>query len=83
MVTPSDPYFDHFDGYLEFVEDDASLFRDISIREPTPEQEPVSPEFLLYLGRHPKGEDDSELATVETPDSPREPCVGGRAVEIE
>ncbi len=83
MVTPSDPYFEHFDGCLELVEDDAGLFRDMSTREPTPEQESVSPELLWYLGRHPKGEDDSELATVEAPDSPREPCVGGSAVEIE
>ena len=59
MVTPSDPYFEHFDGYLELVEDDTSLFRDMSTREPTPEQEPVSPELLWYLGHHPKGEDDS------------------------
>ena len=83
MVTPLDPYFEHFDGYLELVEDDASLFRDISTLEPTLEQEPVSPELLWYLGRHPKREDDSELAAVEMPDSPREPCVGGRAMEIE
>ncbi len=65
------------------MEDDASLFRDISTLEPTPGQEPVSPEWLWYLGRHPKGEDDSELETVETPDSPREPYVDGRAMEIE
>ncbi len=83
MVTPSDPYFEHFDGYLELVEDDTSLFCDMSTREPTLEQEPVSPELLWYLGRHPKGEDDSELATVATPDSPRLPCVGGRTVEID
>ncbi len=49
MVTPSD-YFGHFDGYLELVEDDASLFRDISTREPTPEQKPVSPELLCVMG---------------------------------
>ncbi len=42
-----------------------------------------SPELLWYLGRHPRGKDDSELAAVETPDSPREPCVGGHAMEIE
>ncbi len=83
MVTPLDPYFEHFDGYLKLVEDDASLFRDMSTRGLTPEQEPVSPELFWYLGRHAKGDDDSELATVETPDSPREPCVGGRAMEIE
>ena len=83
MVTPLDPYLEHFDGYLELVENDTSLFRDIPSLKPTPEQEPILPELLWYLGRHPKGEDDSKLATVETPESPREPCVGGRAVEIE
>ncbi len=83
MVTQSDPYYEHFDGYLELVEDDAGLFRYTSTREPTPEQEPVLPELLWYLGRHPKGEDDFELATVGTPDLPREPCVGASAVEIE
>ena len=49
MVTPSDPYFEHFDGYLELVDDDSSLFRDTSALGPTPEQEPVSPELLWYL----------------------------------
>ncbi len=65
------------------MEDDASLFHDISTLGPTPKQETVPPELLWYLCRHPIGEDDSELAAVETPDSPREPCVGGRAGEIE
>ncbi len=83
MVTPSNPYFEHFDGYLELVEDDSSHFRDTSTLGPILEQEPVSPELLWYLGRHPKGEDDSEWAVVGTPDSPSEPCVGGRAMEVE
>ncbi len=30
MVTPLDPYFEHFDGYLELVEEDFSLFHDRS-----------------------------------------------------
>ena len=55
MVTPSDPYFEHFDDYLELVEDDVSLFCDISTLGPTPEQEPVSPKLLWYLGHHAKG----------------------------
>ncbi len=83
IVAPSDLYFKHFDGYLELVEDDASVVRNISTLEPTPEQESVSPELLLYLGGHPKEEDDSELAAVETPDSHRETSVGGRAMDIE
>ncbi len=28
MVTPSDPYLAHFDGYLELVDNDTSHFRD-------------------------------------------------------
>ena len=32
MVTPPDSYYEHFDGYLELVENDASLFRDMSTR---------------------------------------------------
>ncbi len=63
--------------------DDSSLFRDTSALGPTLEQKPVSPELLWYLGRHPKGEDDSELAVVGTPHPPCEPCAGGRAMEIE
>ncbi len=65
------------------MEDDSSLFSDTSALGTTPEQEPVSPELLWYLGRHPKGEDDSELAVVGTPDPPSEPCAGGHAMEIE
>ncbi len=83
IITPSDPYLEHFDGYLELVEHDSSLFRDTSAMGPTPEQEPVSSELLWYLGRHPKGEDDSELAVQGLPDPPSEPCAGGRAMEIE
>ena len=48
MVTTSDPYFEYFEGYLELVEDDASIFHHISTLEPTPERESVSPELLLY-----------------------------------
>ena len=48
MVTTSDPYFEYFDGYLELVEDDASLFHHISTLEPTLEREAVSPELLWY-----------------------------------
>ncbi len=83
MVTPSDPYFEHFDGYLELVEDDSSLFRDTSALGPTPEQKSLPPELLWYLGHHPKADDDSEVAAVGTSDPPSEPCAGGHTVEIE
>ncbi len=83
MVTPSDPYLQHFHGYLELVEDDSSLFRDTSALGPMPAEEPVSPELLWYLGRHPKGEEYPKLALVGLPDLPSEPCAGGRAMDIE
>ncbi len=70
MVIPSDPYLDHFDGYLELVEDDTSLFHDIPALEPTSEQKPISPELLWYLGRHPKEEDDSKSVLEGLPDQP-------------
>ena len=55
MVIPSDPYLEHFRGYLELLVDDSSLFRDTPAMVPTPEQKPISPELPWYLGRHPQG----------------------------
>ncbi len=83
LVIPLDPYIEHFDGYLELVEDDSSLFRDILALGPIPEQEPVSPELLWYLGRHPKKGDDSKPVLEGLPDPPSEPCAGGRTTDIE
>ncbi len=83
MVIPSDPYLEHFDGYLELMEDDSSLFCDTPALGPTPEQEPVSHKLLWYLGCPPKGEDDSKLSLEGLPDPPSEPCAGGRAMDIE
>ncbi len=62
MVIPSDPYLEHFDAYLELMKDEYSLFRDTLALGPTPEQEPILPEWLWYLGRHPKKGDDSKPA---------------------
>ena len=39
VLTPLDPYLEYSDGYLELVEDDSSLFRDIPALVPTPEQD--------------------------------------------
>ncbi len=39
MVIPWDPYLEHFDGYLEMVEDCSSLFHDTPALGPTPEQD--------------------------------------------
>ena len=65
IVIPSNPYLQHFDGYLELVD---SLFHDISALGLNLEQEPVSPELLWYFGRHPKGEDDYKLALEGLPE---------------
>ncbi len=45
MVIPLDPYLEHFDGYLELVEDDTSLFHDTPTLGPTPKKEPILPEL--------------------------------------
>ncbi len=55
MVTPSDPYLEHFAGYLELVVDDSSLFRDTSVLGPTLEQQPISPELFGIWVLTPKG----------------------------
>ena len=82
MVTPSVPYFEHLVTLSWWR---MTLVSSVTYQlcGPTPEQEPVSPELLWYLGLHPKGEDDSELAVMGMPDSPNEPCVGGHAMKIE
>ncbi len=52
-IMPQDQYVEHFDGYLEPIEDDSALFRDPTDREPSLT---VAPELLWYLGHHPSGE---------------------------
>ena len=47
MVIPLNPYLEHFGGYMELVEDDISLFPDTPALEPSPEQEPISPELVF------------------------------------
>ncbi len=51
-IRPQEQYVEHFDGYLEPIEDDSALFRDLTDREPPLA---VAPELLWYLGRHPDG----------------------------
>ncbi len=46
---------EHFDGYLDLIEDDSALFRDFADREPSLA---VAPELLWYLGHHPEGKDE-------------------------
>ncbi len=83
MVIPSDPYLKHFDGYLESMDDDTSLFLDTPTLGPTPEQEPDSPKLLWYLGHHAKEVDDSKSELEGLPDLPSEPCAGSHAMDIE
>ncbi len=45
---------EHFDGYLEPIEDDSALFR--TFTEQVPSTLTVAPELLWYLGPHPKSE---------------------------
>ncbi len=57
---------EHFDGYLEPIEDDSALFRDLTDREPSLA---VAPELLWYLGHHPEGkyEPTPESGKASTP----------------
>ena len=65
-ITPQDQYVEHFDGYLEAIEDDSVLFRDLTVREPSLA---VAPKMLWYLGPHPKGKDEptSEPGKAQSP----------------
>ncbi len=47
-----------------------------------PTHPPTHPPFGIWFVT-PKGEDDSKLAVVGTPDLPSEPCAGGHATEID
>ncbi len=83
MATPSDPYMEHLDGYLELVEDDSSLFQDISVMVTTLEQEPILPELLWFMGHHSKEGDRPENAVNGLPDFPNEPHAGSHTTDIE
>ncbi len=85
LVIPSDPYLEHFDGYLELVEDDSSLFGDQPTLVATPEQEPISPELLWYMSHHLNEEGEPEKVLNQLPDPPGvpEPPSGGCPIGIE
>ena len=83
MVTPSNPYLEHFDGYLELGDYESSLFHNIPALGPTPEQEPISQELLWYLGCHPKEWYDSKPALKGLTDPCSELRAGGRTMDIE
>ncbi len=63
-IITQERYVEHFDGYLEPIEDDSALFRDLTDREPPLA---VAPKLLWYLGRHPDGKDEP------TPESGKAP----------
>ncbi len=67
-IRPQEQYVEHFDGYLEPIEDDSALFRDLMDREPPLA---IAPELLWYLGRHPDGKDEPTPETGKAP-SPAE-----------
>ncbi len=41
-----------FDGYIELVEDDSTLFRDPTPPLLSPSAQAIPPDFLWYMGRH-------------------------------
>ncbi len=53
-VIMQEQYMEHFDGYLEPIDDDFALFR--TLNEQVPSTPTVAPELLWYLGPHPKSE---------------------------
>ncbi len=57
-VTLQDQYMEHFDGYLELIEDHSTLLRDSSDRVSSTA---IAPELLWYLCHHPKDENEPEL----------------------
>ncbi len=65
-VLPQDPYLQHFNGYIELVEDDSSQFRDSpALVSPTSEK-PISPELLWHLSHHPS----MDQGSISMPDGP-------------
>ncbi len=81
-VSPSDPYMENFDGYLEQLEDDSSLFRDSPVLVPTPEQKPISSELLWYLDCHSKGDNVPKNALKGLTDLPSVPHANCRTTDI-
>ncbi len=51
-LTPCEQYVEDFDGYIEDVEDDSTLFRDPTASVLSPSAQAIPPELLWYMGRH-------------------------------
>ncbi len=45
-----------FDGYIELVTNDSTLFRDPTAPIPSPSAQAIPPELLWYMRRHPAKE---------------------------
>ncbi len=65
-ITSQEQYVEHFDGYLEPIEDDSALFRDFTDRELSLA---IAPELLWYLGHHPEREDEPTPESGKAPSS--------------
>ncbi len=52
-LTPCEQKMEDFDGYIELVEDDSTLFRDPTAPVPSPSAQAIPPDPLWYMGRHP------------------------------
>ncbi len=74
---------EHFDSYLELVDNDSSLLDDIPVLVPTLVQNDISADLLWYMGQHPKGGDEPENTFSGLPDLPSEPHTSGHATDIE
>ncbi len=55
-LTPCQQYMEDFDGYIELVEDDSTLFRDPTAPVPSTTAQAIPPDLLWYMGRHPAKE---------------------------
>ncbi len=53
------PYMEHFNGYIELMDDDSSLFRDFPAPVPPAGEKSISSELLWCLGRHPEKDEGS------------------------
>ncbi len=65
VVTPQEQYVEHFDGYIELMEDDSTLLRD-------PSAPVLSPSIAPELGHHLNGKDEpnSVVDQKSEPDTP-------------
>ncbi len=56
-LAPCDQYMEDFGNYIEPVEHDSALFRDLTAPVPSPSAQAIPPDLLWYLGHHPDKDD--------------------------